>query len=60
MMPNANELTIIILYSNQKYGLLIPDSYTIRQIKKEIQVRFDDECSVDLFGNQAGESGVII
>ncbi|KAK8821951.1 hypothetical protein WA538_000048 [Blastocystis sp. DL] len=37
MMPNANELTIIILYSNQKYGLLIPDSYTIRQIKKEIQ-----------------------
>jgi len=60
MMPNANELTIIILYSNQKYGLLIPDSYTIRQIKKEIQVRIDGDFSLDLFGNQVGEPGAIV
>lgn len=38
MPPNANQLTIIIVYNNQKYGLLLPSSSTVRQIKKEILV----------------------
>jgi len=40
MLPNVSQLTVIIIYNNQKYGLLLPGSSTIRQIKKEIMVYY--------------------